>query len=78
MSPETIPPGWAARQMVISSGDIVAYLDLRCLTSPTTTLGNIASWLKRPLRWDPDAQHFVNDAEANRMTARAMRGPWQV
>ena len=41
-------------------------------------LGNIAYWLRRPLQWDPDAECFVNDAEANRMLSRSMRGPWQV
>ena len=41
-------------------------------------IGNIAYWLKRPLKWDPVAEHFINDEEANRLLARPMRGPWQV
>ncbi|MBN2450936.1 MAG: Gfo/Idh/MocA family oxidoreductase [Lentisphaeria bacterium] len=39
-------------------------------------IGNIAMILGRRLRWDPRAERFVNDAEANRMLGRAMRGPW--
>ncbi|MHC4510921.1 MAG: Gfo/Idh/MocA family protein [Planctomycetota bacterium] len=41
-------------------------------------LGNIAMTLKRKLRWDPEQEHFVNDDEANRMLARAMRSPWHL
>jgi len=41
-------------------------------------IGNIAYWLKRPLKWDPAAERFVNDDEANRMLARAMRSPWRI
>jgi predicted dehydrogenase len=41
-------------------------------------LGNIAYWLKRPLRWDPAAEQFVNDPEADRTLWREMRSPWQI
>ena len=41
-------------------------------------LGNIAYKLKRPLRWDPDKEDFVNDTEASRLTDRPRRGPWQI
>jgi len=41
-------------------------------------LGNIAYMLKRPLRWDPDKEDFVNDTEASRLTDRPRRGPWQI
>ena len=39
-------------------------------------LGNIAYWLKRPLRWDPVKEDFVDDPEASRLMQRAMRSPW--
>jgi hypothetical protein len=39
-------------------------------------IGNIAYWLKRPLKWDPEGEHFVNDPEANRLLNRPMREPW--
>ena len=40
-------------------------------------LGNIAYWLKRPLKWDP-AKHRFDDAQANAMLSRPMRSPWQL
>ena len=39
-------------------------------------LGVIAMRLGRELNWDPQAESFVNDAEANRWLAREMRKPW--
>jgi len=41
-------------------------------------LGNIGYMLKRPLRWDPDKEDFVGDAEASRLVERPRRGPWQI
>lgn len=41
-------------------------------------LGNIAILLGRRLRWDPARERFVNDPEADRMLARAMRPPWRL
>jgi hypothetical protein len=45
-------------------------------------LGNIAIRLgrgqDRPLRWDPRAERFVDDDEANRMLGRPYRAPWRL
>jgi len=41
-------------------------------------LGNIAMLTGRKLRWNPDAEEFINDDEANRMRSRAMRSPWHL
>jgi predicted dehydrogenase len=41
-------------------------------------LGNIAYWLNRPLKWDPQKEQFVNDPEADRMLWRQMRSPWTI
>jgi predicted dehydrogenase len=41
-------------------------------------LGNIAYWLKRPLRWDPVKEEFIGDAEATRLLQRPMRSPWRL
>lgn len=41
-------------------------------------LGNIAYELGRPLRWNPQAERFVGDEEANRMLSRPMRSPWHL
>ena len=38
----------------------------------------IALTLGRKLRWDPLAEHFLNDAEANRLMSRPMRSPWHL
>ena len=34
--------------------------------------------LGRPVRWDPKAERFVGDDEANHMLARTMRAPWRL
>jgi predicted dehydrogenase len=39
-------------------------------------IGNIAMQLKRRLRWDPAAEKFSGDDEANRLLSRARREPW--
>ena len=39
-------------------------------------LGNIAYWLKRPLKWDPVKEMIVGDEEANRWVDRPKREPW--
>lgn len=39
-------------------------------------VANICLRLGRPLRWDPAAERFPDDEEANRMLARARRTPW--
>ncbi|MGD0090960.1 MAG: Gfo/Idh/MocA family oxidoreductase [Planctomycetota bacterium] len=39
-------------------------------------LGNIAYWLKRPLKWDPVKEEIVGDAEAARWVDRPKRAPW--
>jgi hypothetical protein len=41
-------------------------------------LGGIVKQLGRPLRWDPQAEEFPGDEEANRMLSIAQRPPWCV
>ena len=41
-------------------------------------LGNIAYWLNRPLKWDPDNEVFIGDDEANRWVERPKREPWRL
>jgi hypothetical protein len=45
-------------------------------TASLCHLGNIAYWLKRRLKWDPEKQQIVGDAEATRWLDRPMREPW--
>ena len=41
-------------------------------------LSDIAMRLGRKLRWDPVAERFINDEQANRMLSRSMRSPWHL
>jgi predicted dehydrogenase len=41
-------------------------------------LGNIAYWLKRPLKWDPVKEEILGDPEASRWLDRPMREPWRL
>lgn len=47
-------------------------------TASVCTLGNIAYQLGRPLRWNPDKEQFVNDADANKLLSRPIRTKWTV
>ena len=38
----------------------------------------ISLCLGRKLRWDPVAEQFIGDAEANRFLTRVMRSPWEL
>jgi len=39
-------------------------------------LGGVVKQLKRPLKYDPQAEQFIKDDEANRMLSIAKRPPW--
>jgi len=41
-------------------------------------LANIMLLLGRKLKWDPKAEQFLNDEDANKMLDRKRRGPWQL
>jgi myo-inositol 2-dehydrogenase/D-chiro-inositol 1-dehydrogenase len=41
-------------------------------------LGKIAVQLGRALRFDPETERFVGDAEANRLVDQPMRAPWRL
>jgi hypothetical protein len=47
-------------------------------STTTCHIANICLRLGRKLTWDVDRERFVNDAEADRMMARAMRSPWRL
>jgi len=44
----------------------------------TCHLCNIAFWLKRPLKFDPEKERFIGDDEANRWIDRPRRAPWTI
>ena len=41
-------------------------------------IAEISVRLKRPLKWNPKAERFVNDAEADALLTRPMRAPWRL
>jgi hypothetical protein len=41
-------------------------------------IGNIAVQLGRKLKWNPEAELFVDDPEANKMLSRRQREPWTI
>jgi len=47
-------------------------------STTTCHIANICLRLGRKLAWNVEAERFVNDSEADRMMARAMRSPWRL
>ncbi|MBN2021425.1 MAG: Gfo/Idh/MocA family oxidoreductase [Pirellulales bacterium] len=45
-------------------------------TATIAHIGNIALRLGRKLRWNPEAERFLDDAEADKMLGRPQREPW--
>lgn len=60
-------------ECVKSRKDPVANVETGTRTVTTCILGNIAHELGRPVAWDPAAQYFVNDPEAEKFYHRAYR-----
>ena len=58
------------RAQPISPITAAAHAETMCQQS------EIAMQLQRKLRWDPKAERFINDEQANRMLSRAIRAPW--
>jgi predicted dehydrogenase len=52
--------------------------EVGCRSATVCHLGIIAHRLGRPLKWDPAAERFINDAEADRLRTRPMRSPWHL
>lgn len=52
--------------------------EIGCRSATVCHLGNLAYRLKRPLKWDPEKERFINDGQANRMLWRPMRSPWHL
>ncbi len=63
---------------VRTRGATVAPVEAGHRTATFCHLGTIALLLGRKLTWDPDAERFVGDDEANRMVSRPPREPWRV
>jgi predicted dehydrogenase len=54
----------------------VADVEIGHRSASVCHLGNIARWTGRRLRWDPVAERFPEDADANRHLDRERRKPW--
>jgi len=53
-------------------------VEIGCRSVTVCHIGNIAYRLKRPLKWDPAAERFVGDEDANRLLRRTKREPWRI
>jgi len=53
-------------------------VEIGCRSVTVCHLGNIAYMLRRPLKWDPAKEEFINDPAANRWLDRPKRPPWTI
>jgi predicted dehydrogenase len=65
-------------ECIKSRKDPVATVEIGQRTVVTCILGNIAHELGRPVEWDPEAQYFVNDPEAEKFYHRAYREGYEL
>ncbi len=63
---------------VISRKEPIAPIETAHRSITLAHLGNIAMILGRDIKWDPDKEKFVNDAEADAMLSRPLRSPWRM
>jgi predicted dehydrogenase len=55
---------------VMTRKDPVVPVEIGHRSATACNLGNIAYWVGRSIRWDPDKQTFVNDPEAEKYFSR--------
>jgi len=60
------------RQAAAASAEIGHHATTTC------NLAEISARLGREVRWNPKAEHFIEDEEANRLLGRALRSPWTI
>jgi len=65
-------------ECVKSRKETVCPIDEAVRSETICQISNIAIRLKRRVKWDPRAERFVDDEEANRLLGRAMREPWRL
>jgi hypothetical protein len=65
-------------QCVRTRNKTICDADIAHRAASALLLGGVAKQLKRTLKWDPVAEQFINDDEANRMLSIAKRPPWHV
>ena len=63
----------------IKSGrDPIAPVEVGHRSASICHLANIAMKLGRKLRWDPDAECFIGNDQANRLLSKPLRSPWRM
>jgi predicted dehydrogenase len=65
-------------QAVKSRRDPIVPVEIGQRTAACCILGTIALELKRPVRWSPEAQYFINDPEAEKYFHREYHGGYQL
>ena len=65
-------------ECVKSRATTIAPAEVAHRSASTCLLGGIALKLGRKLRWDPAAERFLDDPEADRLLGYAMRDPWSL
>ncbi len=65
-------------QCVRTRARTIASPEVAHRSATTCHIANICLRLGRKLQWDPVAERFLNDPEADRMLARAQRSPWKL
>jgi predicted dehydrogenase len=63
---------------VLSRGQVAAPASIAQRAATTCYLGSIAAAVKRPLKFDPVAEKFVGDDEANQLLIKPMREAWKI
>lgn len=63
---------------VKTRGQTLADAEVGHRTTSLCQIGHIAIQLGRKLKWDPQAEQFINDDTANRLLSRPMRSPWHL
>ena len=53
-------------------------VEIGCRSATVCHLGNIAFWLGRPIRWDPEKEEIIGDDIAARWLDRPKRAPWRL
>jgi len=56
----------------------ICNVDVAHRAASALLLGGVAKQLRRGLQWDPQAEQFPNDEEANRLLSIAKRPPWHI
>lgn len=63
---------------VLSRKETVAPIEQAHRSITIAHLGNISLRLGRDVKWDPKAERFIGDEQANAMLSRPMRKPWSL